>query len=71
MDIKAHDEILGATSHLPHILAYLLVDMLDSDLSVDAERLQDMLDHTDRYNDSEKREILEKQREQEIQAGEK
>ena len=32
MDIKAHDEILGATSHLPHILAYLLVDMLDSDL---------------------------------------
>ncbi|MDO4435942.1 MAG: prephenate dehydrogenase/arogenate dehydrogenase family protein [Cardiobacteriaceae bacterium] len=32
MPIDAHDEILGATSHLPHVLAYLLVDMLNQDL---------------------------------------
>ncbi|SUO94762.1 prephenate dehydrogenase [Suttonella ornithocola] len=32
LSIDAHDEILGATSHLPHVLAYLLVDMLDQDL---------------------------------------
>lgn len=32
MSIEAHDEILGATSHLPHVLAYLLVDLLDQDL---------------------------------------
>ena len=32
MSIEDHDEILGATSHLPHVLAYLLVDMLDQDL---------------------------------------
>lgn len=32
MSIADHDEILGATSHLPHVLAYLLVDMLDQDL---------------------------------------
>lgn len=32
MNIKAHDEILAATSHMPHILAYLLVDMLNCDL---------------------------------------
>lgn len=35
MPIEAHDEILGATSHLPHVLAYLLVDMLDQDLHHD------------------------------------
>ena len=32
MDVDSHDEILGATSHLPHLLAYVLVDMLASDL---------------------------------------
>lgn len=32
MSIADHDEILGATSHLPHVLAYLLVDMLNQDL---------------------------------------
>ncbi len=32
LSIAEHDEILGATSHLPHVLAYLLVDMLDRDL---------------------------------------
>lgn len=36
MSIDEHDEILGATSHLPHVLAYLLVDMLDQDLHHDA-----------------------------------
>ncbi len=35
MSIADHDEILGATSHLPHVLAYLLVDMLDQDLHHD------------------------------------
>ena len=30
LDIEKHDEILGATSHMPHILAYLLVDILAS-----------------------------------------
>ncbi|MDQ7090831.1 MAG: prephenate dehydrogenase/arogenate dehydrogenase family protein [Methylococcales bacterium] len=28
MDIKHHDTVLGATSHLPHILAYALTDLL-------------------------------------------
>lgn len=28
MDIKHHDQILAATSHLPHMLAYALVDTL-------------------------------------------
>ena len=28
MDLDHHDEILGATSHLPHLLAYALVDSL-------------------------------------------
>lgn len=32
LSIDEHDEILGATSHLPHVLAYLLVDMLNKDL---------------------------------------
>ena len=45
-------------------VADVLNEMEDSDSSVDAERLQDLLDHTDRYNDSEKRAILEKQKEQ-------
>lgn len=36
MSVAAHDEILGATSHLPHVLAYLLVDMLDQDLHHEA-----------------------------------
>ncbi|MFK5947316.1 MAG: prephenate dehydrogenase/arogenate dehydrogenase family protein, partial [Methylococcales bacterium] len=30
LDVDRHDEILGATSHLPHVLAYLLVDILAS-----------------------------------------
>ncbi|UJF24622.1 prephenate dehydrogenase/arogenate dehydrogenase family protein [Suttonella sp. R2A3] len=32
LSIDDHDEVLGATSHLPHVLAYLLVDMLKKDL---------------------------------------
>lgn len=28
MDVAHHDEVLAATSHLPHMLAYALVDML-------------------------------------------
>lgn len=28
MDVKHHDEVLAATSHLPHVLAYTLVDLL-------------------------------------------
>jgi 3-phosphoshikimate 1-carboxyvinyltransferase len=28
MSAKHHDEVLGATSHLPHLLAYALVDAL-------------------------------------------
>jgi prephenate dehydrogenase len=28
MDVEHHDEVLGATSHLPHLLAYALVDTL-------------------------------------------
>ena len=30
LDIKHHDEVLAATSHLPHMLAYALVDCLAS-----------------------------------------
>lgn len=33
MPLALHDEVLGATSHLPHVLAYLLVDMLSHDLN--------------------------------------
>jgi len=28
MDVREHDQVLAATSHLPHILAFALVDML-------------------------------------------
>jgi prephenate dehydrogenase len=28
MDVRHHDEVLAATSHLPHLLAYTLVDCL-------------------------------------------
>ncbi len=35
MTVSRHDEILGATSHLPHILAYLLVDILASNKKKD------------------------------------
>lgn len=28
MDVKQHDSVLAATSHLPHVLAFALVDML-------------------------------------------
>lgn len=28
LDVQQHDEILAATSHLPHVLSYVLVDML-------------------------------------------
>jgi prephenate dehydrogenase len=28
MDVKQHDSVLGATSHLPHLLAFALVNML-------------------------------------------
>ena len=30
MTPRRHDEVLGATSHLPHVLAYILVDLLCS-----------------------------------------
>lgn len=30
MSPQRHDEVLGATSHLPHVLAYILVDLLCS-----------------------------------------
>ncbi|HMM77544.1 MAG TPA: prephenate dehydrogenase/arogenate dehydrogenase family protein [Gammaproteobacteria bacterium] len=36
MDAELHDEVLAATSHLPHLLAYALVDcLLDLDAPVD------------------------------------
>jgi prephenate dehydrogenase len=36
MDAELHDEVLAATSHLPHLLAYALVDcLLDLDTPVD------------------------------------
>jgi prephenate dehydrogenase len=28
MDVRHHDQVLAATSHLPHLLAYTLVDSL-------------------------------------------
>ncbi|HEY5717058.1 MAG TPA: prephenate dehydrogenase/arogenate dehydrogenase family protein, partial [Motiliproteus sp.] len=31
MDVKRHDEVLAATSHLPHLLAFSLVDTLAND----------------------------------------
>ncbi len=31
MDVRRHDEVLAATSHLPHLLAFSLVDTLASD----------------------------------------
>jgi 3-phosphoshikimate 1-carboxyvinyltransferase len=31
MDVERHDEVLAATSHLPHLLAFSLVDTLASD----------------------------------------
>ena len=31
MDVKEHDHILGATSHLPHVIAFSLVDTLAHD----------------------------------------
>ncbi|WP_210397658.1 bifunctional prephenate dehydrogenase/3-phosphoshikimate 1-carboxyvinyltransferase [Motiliproteus sediminis] len=31
MDVKRHDEVLAATSHLPHLLAFSLVDTLSND----------------------------------------
>lgn len=33
MDVTHHDQVLAATSHLPHMLAYTLVDMLAGDES--------------------------------------
>lgn len=39
MDVAAHDRVLAATSHLPHVLAYALVDALaSSDASEDIFR---------------------------------
>lgn len=39
MPVELHDKVLAATSHLPHMLAYSLVDTLaQSDLSVDIFR---------------------------------
>lgn len=31
MDVQEHDQVLAATSHLPHLIAYALVDSLASD----------------------------------------
>jgi prephenate dehydrogenase len=36
MSVKAHDQVLAATSHLPHVLAYSLVDALASSDDSDA-----------------------------------
>lgn len=33
LPLDIHDEILAATSHLPHVLAFLLVDLLGQDLN--------------------------------------
>jgi len=32
MSVEEHDEVLGATSHLPHVIAYSLVDTLAHDI---------------------------------------
>lgn len=32
MSVEEHDEVLGATSHLPHVIAYSLVDTLAQDI---------------------------------------
>lgn len=32
MSVEEHDEVLGATSHLPHVIAYSLVDTLARDI---------------------------------------
>jgi 3-phosphoshikimate 1-carboxyvinyltransferase len=32
MSVEDHDEVLGATSHLPHVIAYSLVDTLAHDI---------------------------------------
>lgn len=33
MSVDEHDEVLGATSHLPHVIAYSLVDTLAQDIN--------------------------------------
>lgn len=33
MSVEEHDEVLGATSHLPHVIAYSLVDTLAEDIN--------------------------------------
>lgn len=33
MSVEEHDEVLGATSHLPHVIAYSLVDTLARDIN--------------------------------------
>ncbi len=33
MSVEEHDEVLGATSHLPHVIAYSLVDTLAKDIN--------------------------------------
>lgn len=33
MSVEEHDEVLGATSHLPHVIAYSLVDTLAHDIN--------------------------------------
>ena len=37
MDAARHDSIFAATSHLPHLLAYSFVDMLDQLEGADAD----------------------------------
>ncbi len=33
MSVEEHDQVLGATSHLPHVIAYSLVDTLSKDIN--------------------------------------